>query len=1410
MLRMIKPNMEEDRFPLGDAYSLVKFMPEANAFVLKNKQAGMLDLYLYNASDKPTMVINNIDTWYCDPTGTVIIVHDTEGNVSCINTRTGEEVLAEGRAERCYISNHKDHVFVFDWREDDLKIINRKTGVMQAKKIDLTWLDRDCMPVDQLDHSVCVLSKELIEALGEKVDADLSLDGQPLKLPIIWRIMEENGDMRLVDIRENLIHLSKALIPDSLSNMAEIPLSGINAFTEYRDGWLMSLQRAGKVSLNQLFPVFAYDMPGRDWKLGKRIINATKIIELKYNAAVFEKGRPGEYHIVPRKDVEKTSIVGEGSYMYDEKTGCFIIVQNNGKEDYSVAMIDPEGNYIDITSYVNTVCTRDQGTLFSSDHSTMVGKIGKPGFVRVRLVTNNILQQLPGVNRTDIGFDIIIDIEKMLKLVQGEEVTDENVQNAEDTRKQLKALQESWKDTFFTPDGDSLRDRIIAELQAIYMPLIQALPEEIIDNDLMRSSIDKSIARHYREVEQYLKEAFKNASTDERRSIKAMRPIDIPYIKTLKERVDSVMIHLPRFMQDLNEALLQEKLQVSQGIKQSVSLEVIRSINDKNFDPAFVSRDTLWTLSLMWPDVLVDNGQNDASATILSFFQAMQDALNGVMKYEIATYLSAILERAVKAHDASLPVMLSQMQKILHKKPAVRDKVLQEMYGSFKVLSEKGREQVARNWKTRKVRSPKAMKAAAFVQFLLNDADLVRGKRRVIPEGIQLLARRTSMRISQLIALEESRDKSNDSKKQVVMDMAYLKRAIEDDLSGKKQLPDSIDSEEDKIMQDVYGQRESGAYTAEITQNSFDATRGMLNGELVIDFYKDIDAGSGKEIFVEEATDNGTGALQELALLIPRSTKSAQEQMELTGFFGTGKYTILEGVDKAELITNNGERAYMYTLEVRKDANEQPLGVFVTEIKTITDTSYPRGVTVRRIKYVENTIPEIDALLAKDMWVKFAGLAQHENFTISIVNEEGVKEPLVIEKKILAEARFVVPEVKTGKLIDFGDIRIIRSKDVSQQVVDKIGLRVCDLSPEYLKLIPAQFYDMIDRLDMTFQIPLPLFRGRHGFQDMGDHYLPHIQKYIAILFYRAMAYMALTQTKPQFIFPGFSLDWETEKRYDHLLSDAKVHDMALSVNKANAATMFNTLSYADMEYLASAKATDNKGRVLQFIALLDVAIPQENNEFKTTTLLARRKKVQDMIGNGEASEKLMRKTGSKADKDVSYGGYPMERLGTRAMAMASDQKKNLAALIIKPEELTPKQKQLLEFAKNLFYRAFGLDEVYIVQDEVDFLGCMTMMNGKRTMLLNKNLANRDAAGQANCVTHEMAHIIEQILDSGVSIEELAATGFVAHEYGFSHDVTEGPFSRAMRYAAMLNMAALYGERTSNEEAMCEREFMRAA
>ena len=102
--------------------------------------------------------------------------------------------------------------------------------------------------------------------------------------------------------------------------------------------------------------------------------------------------------------------------------------------------------------------------------------------------------------------------------------------------------------------------------------------------------------------------------------------------------------------------------------------------------------------------------------------------------------------------------------------------------------------------------------------------------------------------------------------------------------------------------------------------------------------------------------------------------------------------------------------------------------------------------------------------------------------------------------------------------------------DMPLQILDRAGLRVGKIKPEYLELVHPKLHRHFKELGINIQIPLPLIRGRSGFEHEAE-YLHVIQKYVAIEIYKAVAYKALTQEDPKFLFEGFPRDWETNDAY---------------------------------------------------------------------------------------------------------------------------------------------------------------------------------------------------------------------------------------------------------------------------------------
>ena len=546
------------------------------------------------------------------------------------------------------------------------------------------------------------------------------------------------------------------------------------------------------------------------------------------------------------------------------------------------------------------------------------------------------------------------------------------------------------------------------------------------------------------------------------------------------------------------------------------------------------------------------------------------------------------------------PLVRKQIGKMLNVSIAARNTYLTKMYAAFKEIDD----DIFESFLKDQISVHDMGKARPFMVLLTNEADPVREDSYQVPRGKEVRLPKEAVEITQIMALERSRPKNTSD--DIVMDMDYLLKNI-------KRLPAASKDAEARILSDINVQRESGAYTAEITQNSRDATKGM-DGELVVDFYIEQDKKAGVSYFVEEAADNGTGALAEVALLIPKSTKASGGQVDLTGFFGTGKYTMFEGVDRVDIITKNENRAFMFSFEVTRDDSGKAVSVKLVRIRRINDKNLAQGVTVRRIKRMESTIPELDQMLSQRAWKTFAGLSQHDKFKIFIVDHEKNKKQLAVVQKDLAQLNLRMRRSGDKNEKDHGTLRIISTKDMPTQVVDKAGLRVCQIKDEYLKLIPEPLHQYIKEKGIVIQIPFPLIRNRSGFEHEGELLLL-IQRYVAMAFYKAIAYLTLNSTRPQFVFEGFPTDWETNDVYWKSIdpqSDQTVLSLATKINMGQ----FEAVTSEELDIIIpAAQRLNQERRFVKLVLLLQV--PAEGSD-APQSLLGRRLAIMERIAREEA------------------------------------------------------------------------------------------------------------------------------------------------------------------------------------------------
>ncbi|MFA6321314.1 MAG: hypothetical protein WCY36_05595 [Candidatus Omnitrophota bacterium] len=925
----------------------------------------------------------------------------------------------------------------------------------------------------------------------------------------------------------------------------------------------------------------------------------------------------------------------------------------------------------------------------------------------------------------------------------------------------------------------SQRDKMIRRAQSAYDPILDYIktniPEEFQQEALQL--VKTNIESLYKNQETYIAERF-YASL-------AGAPLELddntlPF-DMFGLRMQEIMRTLPGFMTALKPQLSQENYALQSSIYRTLFSNLVEAGRDfdgkiKNIDANF-----LMALALGWKAHTAE--QIEAAQQIAILFSSLQTAAGGASQFETSHKIIQMLAKfSDKDPSKNTPIIIEQLEKIFKLKPAARDKFLTDMAAAFSTIDAGSLNTYAEN--------PQATlslgKARPFAVFLTHRVEQVLPKTREAPKGEDIRLPDGGVALSQIIKLEQQRTK--EGTEDIVMSMDYLIQNLES-------LPDSSEKLEAELQRNVTVQRESGAYAAEITQNSRDATRNK-EGELVIDFYMQ---NEGAE-YVEEAKDNGTGALNEVALMIPKSTKAAGEQLDLTGFFGTGKYTIFEGVDRLEIITKNKDRAFMFTYKTIKDDSGKPLAIRLTGIRKIADPALTQGVTIRRIKSIENTIPELDHLLAQRAWKSFAGLAQDKNFSIFTMGQQNKKEPLAVKRYDLSEAAFKVA-LPGQEENDFGTLRLISTEDMPLQIVDRAGLRVSEIKQEYLALVPQSLHKFVEKLGINIQIPLPLIRNRSAFEHE-DTYLPFIQKYVAVAFYRAVAYKAMTQTDPQFTFADFPFDWETNDNYWNSINptqDRQIIDIAAKINSGRAAE----ISQDKFKALLTPKGTiDREQKAVRLILMLEVSADPDKPQVKTS-LLGRRIAIQARINADMAQRQkdLLESSGlpkinvPPIDDIPNYNRKLSQAAG---IEKGHEQMWHVEDFIIDPKTHSAEERELVDLGQKIG-KKFGIEQVILLNNEVSFAGAFRNFKNKNTMFLARGIAMQigmpsdgilDAA--TNTVVHELAHLLERFAHED-DIAEMWREGYVSHEAGFTHDATEGLFSEAMRLISAVSLADNAGQ-----------------
>ena len=929
------------------------------------------------------------------------------------------------------------------------------------------------------------------------------------------------------------------------------------------------------------------------------------------------------------------------------------------------------------------------------------------------------------------------------------------------------------------------RNDFIAQAQAVYQPFLELFPEEYRGG--VEGRISEGIEKIYREQEREILRRFQ-AIVDGR--MQALDSKELLPFDRFQQRMSLFMKSLPRYIGLIANQISQEKPEYQKEFYDALftnlfELSLNFSINLEALDKTLIANGSLFeVLAFDWR--ITSQEQLKAVPIISSLIKNLREATNNQVELlEIAVIVITLSYFSAKDPIKNIPILEKQLGKILKLKQEAKIETLVKLHDAFYSIEDA---EEVRPFIDNPYKSNNLGKARPFITFLTNDVEQVKEKARFIPQGEDKKLPESGVEISQIVKLEQQRQKTGED--DVVMSMEEVVGHL---IDQKHKLPTRSEAGEAEILKNTKVQRESGAYPAEITQNSRDATVGQ-KGELVVDYYLQ-ENGFGEKEYVEEAVDNGPGALHEVALIIPKSTKDTGEQLELTGFFGTGKYTIFEGVDRVEIINKNQKRAYMFTFNVIKDDTGTPQAIKLTGIRQINDGSVKQGVTVRRIKKIDNTIPELDQMLSQRAWKVFAGLSQNDNFKIYFIDHENKRAPLTVEKEVLTEADFRAQRPGEEQETNFGKMKIISTKDMPLQIVDKAGLRVCEIKEEYLALIPEALRWHIDELGIVIQVPLPLIRNRSAFE-YENEYLPVIQKYIAIEFYKAIAYLTLTRTNPQFVFEGFPLDWETNDHYWYSigLNDTVVVSLARKINEGK----YAEIREDELQNLRTEKGKlDKEKKFVKALLLLKVATDSKQPDSKISLFL-RRLAIQKEIDefNAQRQAEMLKDAGMEIGKipDIKDIPYHEKKLRQAGTIMQGHEQLSRPQDYIIPAKNT-EERALLDLAISIA-RYFGIRQVLLVNTEAKFAGAFIKYKNEHgelvsTMLINQSLAfqigERLSGAQdeaTDTVIHELGHLLEGLMHSDTNA--LLQEGYVAHMTNFTHDAV-GTFAEAMKYVAVVSL-----------------------
>jgi len=926
----------------------------------------------------------------------------------------------------------------------------------------------------------------------------------------------------------------------------------------------------------------------------------------------------------------------------------------------------------------------------------------------------------------------------------------------EDNEKQAR-INEYWNKEVLAQ-----RDELIEKIRPSYQLFIESIPEEYKNNTL--KAIKPFIDRLFKNQEEEIRKRFSAGFQDQ-------RPLDLwtgSIFDIFSARASELKIRLDKFLASgIANQLLQEEPHIQSRFYSNLFSGLFQIAMNQEIRMDKLSSRYLNLLGLGWK---VDKNIHVKAMPIIERLVKSLKHAGMAEEMKIVTFMSRIsADKDEKKHG----VLIKKLARLLGNK---------SMFAKFKQSLERTELKKLLDYLDNPQAKHELGDAMPFVIYLTNDAaDFIKEKKeRIVFDGEDIAMPPGGIEISQIIKLETQRPKKGAS--DLVMSMDYLIRHI-------NALPARSIELESGILHNVSELAESGAYAREISQNTKDLVlMGYVkNAELEIECYLQTNE-SGQKEYVEEARDNGTGALYPGALLIPKSLKAIGRQIKLGGFFATGKDAFFEDLDRLEIITKSKDEAWLFNYDVIRTDSGVPVAIKLTRIQRIDDSRLKQGLTVRRIKLAKNTIPELDQMLSQRAWKIFAGLSQDEHFKIFFIDYKGARKQLFVEKEELSRVNFSAES----------SLSIIETKDMPLQVLDKDGRRVKELKDEYLSLIPQALRKHVKELGINIRIPLPLIHSRDEFENE-DEYLRQgiIQRYVAMAFYKALAYKTMKQPepgRPQFVFEGFPTDWEFNELYwgsfmsdiEELINKGITRDFwryftpKLDERLARLVTHINEGEYEKVEGddLEALLSPDNKKLFIQLIMLLNAP---------DMSLLDRRVGIQIRA--------MQERNGMPEHMLFNVAGIPFAKEKIDEISASNalyKQREHIDDFKIDPGRYTDEEKEFIQIALAVTGRA-GFNNIVLMDEKLArpgfFMGDTIYLRRDIAKEFGKsNLSQEIIDIGTYIVIHELAHYLEQVARLNENGTGKKDEIYIIPEDFYTHTARGGIFDKAMRYIAWLSLA----------------------